>query len=425
MYNMNSLGGLDSEKGNGRRPRIMIIGSDDVHRRIDLMRLLVGRFRVSAVGSKRELADVFAEAGFPFHYYPLKREPSPFTDLRAFFALYALFRRERPDVVHAFTTKPTVWARLAARAAGVPVVLGTLSGLGSLYASDRFRMKLLRVVYEPLQKLACTVSDLTIFQNEDDAEEFVAAGIAPEEKATVVPGSGIRTNHFDAKKVDTTTTGRIRSELGAVNGTVLVTMVSRLIRSKGILDYARAAGLVRKTHANVEFVLVGPVDSDSLDRLDSDELEEVQQSVNWLGKRSDVREILASSDIFALPTYYREGVPRVLLEAASTGLPLVATKVAGCDIVAQHGANALLVEPRSSTELADAISKLVDQPDLRARFSGNSRDLAVANFDVSVIAAKTEGIYWRLLNGKKRNPAASHLNPSRGSTQEALGVPEV
>ncbi len=402
----------------------MIVGSDDVDRRIELMRLLAGRFHVSAAGSRRELGEKFSEAGFSFHYYPLKRQPSPFSDLRTLFALYRLFRRERPDVVHAFTTKPSVWARLAARAAGVPVVLGTLSGLGSLYASDRLGMRLLRAIYQPLQTMTCAASDLTIFQNEDDARQFIDAGVVPEDKAIVVLGSGVPTRQFDAKKVAASTTQRIRTELGAVNGDVLVTMVSRLIRSKGVLDFARAAGVVQKSNKNVKFVLVGPRDDNSLDRLNEEEIEEIKQNVTWVGRRSDVREILASSDIFTFPTYYREGVPRVLLEAAATGLPLVTTKTAGCDLIAQDGVNALLVAPQCSAELAKAISKLVTRPDLREKFSGLSRELAVNNFDSSVIAARTAGAYWRLLNSRNgRKPVHGSLS-SRVPSGETVGVTE-
>src|SRR5262249_17540770 len=188
------------------RPRVLIIGTEDVDARIELMQQLRDDFTVAAAGTSPALRARFAGAGFDYFLYPLPRGASPLRDVRAFAVLLRLLRRFRPDVVHSFDSKPCVYARLASRLVGVPIVIGTIPGLGSLYLDEDSRpagwlRRTVRGLYEKLQKLASHVSDLTIFQNQIDADEFLAKGIVPREKLTIVPGSGVRTDLFDPAKV--------------------------------------------------------------------------------------------------------------------------------------------------------------------------------------------------------------------------------
>lgn len=382
------------------RPRVLIVGGCDVQLRIDLMKALSDDFAVAAVGSNIELATAFADARLPFYYCPLERGSSPVSDLLSVAHLRRLFRLLRPDIVHAFATKPCVWGRLAARSVGVPVVIGTIPGLGALYALSDLRTRALRKVYERLQRTACRVSDLTIFQNERDAREFLEAGIAPPESTAIVRGSGVRTDLLDPASVPGAMIERIRAEARAMPGDVVVTMITRLIRSKGVLLFAEVAERLRTRHPEARFVLVGPADHESLDRLTESELERIKRSVIWLGERSDVGTILASSDIFVLPTYYREGIPRVLLEAAAMGRPLVTTRTPGCEDVVTDGINGLLVPPHDVDALARAISRLVEDPEARRRFGIASRQLAIEKFDLRIIARKTAGLYRNLLERK-------------------------
>src|SRR5690606_10823081 len=118
------------------RPRLLIVGGCDVHFRIDLMRVLADRYEVAAAGSEPALRDTFAGAGFPYHVYPLGRGMTPLGDLVSLLRLREIYRRYAPDIVHTFATKPGVWGRIAARGAGVPVVVGTLPGLGTLYTAS-------------------------------------------------------------------------------------------------------------------------------------------------------------------------------------------------------------------------------------------------------------------------------------------------
>ena len=177
-------------------------------------------------------------------------------------------------------------------------------------------------------------------------------------------------------------------------------MVSRLMRAKGVLEFAAASRAVRLEDPTVTFLLVGPADTESLDALTAPELDEVRGSLTWVGERDDVKEILELADIFVFPSFYREGIPRVLLEAASMGLPLVAADVPGSREVVEHEVNGLLVPPHDPRALAQAVLRLTASPELRARFGASSRARAVWHFDLSVIAERTELLYRRLLAAK-------------------------
>ena len=384
-------------------PTVLLVGDPDIDARIPLMKHLEG-FSVAAAGSSQALAQKFLESGFAYYWYPLSRRVDFLSDFSTLLHLTALFRRLSPTIVHTYDTKPGVWGRLAAKIARVPVIVGTLPGLGSLYINDRLLTRLIRLGYQPLQKLACSYSDLTIFQNQDDLRDFVRMGLAPITKATVISGSGVSSTLFDPGKVSPLERAQMRKEFGISQKSILVTMVSRVIRSKGVLDYAEAARIVQG-QTNTRFLLVGSSDESSLDKLTTAELSRLDQSVILSGRREDVSRLLGASDIFVFPSFLREGVPRVLLEAASMGLPIVTTNTPGCNSVVEEGVNGFLVPPRDPEALAEAILRLVADPEMRARFGRKSRQLAVSQFDLSLIANQTADLYHMLLVKKGLSPA--------------------
>jgi glycosyltransferase involved in cell wall biosynthesis len=380
-----------------QKPLVHIVGGPDVDSRLELMEQMRASFRLEGVGSSPSPRGRFLAAGFGYHEYRLSRAASPLGDLRAVISLLALFRRLRPQLVHAFDTKPGVLACLAARAAGVPLVVGSITGLGSLYTNDDRRTLLLRRIYQPLQRLACRASDLTIFQNHDDLRQLIAYGVVREDKARVIPGSGVRTDRFDRTRIPPAARARVREELGIPQAAPLVTMVSRLIRSKGIATFAAAAGLARQGGYGARFLLVGADDSESGERLLPEERAQLAANLTWAGPRQDIAEVLAASDIFVLPSFYREGIPRVLLEAAATGLPLVTANSPGCNEVVEDGVNGFVVPPRDAAALAQAIECLLASPALRQQFGDASRQRAIARFDLGLIARDLRSLYRSLL----------------------------
>src|SRR5260370_27768265 len=280
------------------QPKVLIIGGEDVHARIELMRGLSGTYTLAAAGTARELALPFDRSGFPYFYYPLSRGVGPFSDVYAMVALLRLLGHFRPHIVHAFDTKPGVYGCLAARLARVPVVISTVTGLGSLYGADGLRPQLVRGVYERLQRMASQQADITVFQNRDDRDEFVARRVVPAGKAALICGSGVSTERLDPARFSDAERRQVRASLGIPTDALVVTMVSRVIRSKGVEDFVAAAQQVRRCHPGTHFLLVGPADTDSVNSFSAAELAEFRHIVHWPGARKDIPHVLAASDLF-------------------------------------------------------------------------------------------------------------------------------
>ncbi|MBT6178616.1 MAG: glycosyltransferase family 4 protein [Deltaproteobacteria bacterium] len=388
----------DSETN--RRPRVMIVGGPDVDARLELMGVLADDFEFVVAGSDHALKTRFENRGYEFYYYPLERRNRPWLDVYACFKLWKVFREARPHLVHTYDTKPSIWGRYAARLAGVPVVAGTLPGLGSLYSSDAVTTRVLRSAYRVLQKIACEFTDSTVLQNTGDWKQLTDEGVLDPSKATVILGSGVDTEYYAPDQVADRVRENLREELGIAEGKVIVLLVSRVMRTKGILEYAEAAENLKEDLPDAEFVLVGPHDDESRDHLTPGELDAIQSRLKWLGPRSDVRELMALSDVLVLPTAYREGIPRVLLEGASMGLPLIATDSPGCNEVVVPGENGYFVEQSDAQSLAEAIRKLVSEPALRRDFGVRSREFAVSKFELGVVAGKIKALHLDLLRSK-------------------------
>ena len=372
--------------------KLWLIGSDDVRFRIPLLHALRERgFDAGAVGSEKETP--FAEAGIPYRRFSLNRWVSPWSDVRSRRQLYDLFRAHRPDIVHAFDTKPAILAPLAARDAGVPGTVATITGLGYLFSSRSPLALSLRPVFRFLQRRAAAATGVTIFQNADDRAYFRRHRLVRPGRDALVLGSGI---DFTPLQVDGAAVGRLRRELG-LEGRLVVTMVSRLVVQKGVRDFLHAAALVRQQLPDSVFLLIGPVSSEGRWAVSSREVERSARDVRYLGPRNDVAALLALSDLFVLPTYYREGIPRVLLEAGALGLPLIATDTPGCTEVVRDGWNGLLVPPRDPRGLATAVLRLLASPDERKVMGSRSRAHVTANFSLGYVARAYAEIYEQIL----------------------------
>jgi len=280
------------------------------------------------------------------------------------------------------------------------VVVGTLPGLGTLYAQDGIRTQLVRAFYEVLQKLACRLSDMTVFQNKDDLREFVQRGICPQQRAVVIPGSGIQTTTFDPDKISKKKRFAVREELGLSRTSTVVTMVTRIMHMKGVNEFSQAAQCVSQQMGNVRFLLIGEKERKTGGALTQHEINAIKKNVKWVGPRKDIPAILAASDIFVLASYYREGIPRALLEAAAMGLPLIACDMPGCREVVKNGQNGFLVPARNPEKLAAAIVMLAADKEKCKQYGRYSRTLALEKFSLTKVAQKTASLYTQLLNNR-------------------------
>lgn len=383
------------------RPSVCYIGGEDVEMRIPLLlRLRELNFEVSAIGSRS--SDPFDRVGIRFERYELVRSMNPWADRRSQSQLQKLLTTIRPDVVHAFDTKPTILAMLASRAAGVAGRIRTITGMGYVFSSTSLPALMLRPVYRAMQRRSSAACTFTIFQNEDDQKYFIANRMVNPLNQTVVLGSGIDCKAVNEKRIAPDQVAAFRSQLD-LGDSVVVIMVARLVRQKGVLEFLKAARLIHRSQSNlnVRFLLVGPTTSEGRQAISSSELEAYSDVVQHLGARSDVPALLSTSDIFVLPSYYREGVPRVLLEAGALGLPLITTDMPGCREVVKNGCNGILVPPRDEVALAKAITELVADPVRRHRMGDQSRQWVSQRFELSLVTNQYARQYQHSIDARQ------------------------
>lgn len=310
---------------------------------------------------------------------------NPWSELQAIREIAAIYRREKPDIVHHVAMKPVLYGSLAAKIAGVPHTVNALAGMGYVFTSQNASARLLR----PWIILAFRFllrNTRVILQNPDDRDSLLSAGILNESQAVLIRGSGVDTDVFRYTPEPDT-------------GTPLIVLPARMLWDKGVGEFVAAAEMLRKDGIAANFVLAGERDADNPAAIS---LEQLQQwhaagTVTWLGKQEDMPALLARSHIVCLPSY-REGLPKALLEAASSGRAIVATDVPGCREVVRHGENGLLVSPRDSTALAHALRQLIEDAALRRRYGRNGRAIAEQEFSVARVSAETLALYRELLS---------------------------
>lgn len=309
------------------------------------------RVHASAPGLTEDIAAQLRGMGVTAHEVFMQRTgQNPLADLGYLRRLANLIRAQKIDLVLGYTIKPCVWGSLAARLAGVESA-SLVTGLGYAFIdSNSVRQSAVRRLSIALWRAATAANRVVIFQNSDDRDDFVAVGaLAEPAKARLVDGSG----------VDMADYPRAPLPPGA-----RFLMIARLIGNKGVREYASAAARLIAGGTTARFALAGFFD-EGPDGIHESEMVEFQRAgVEYLGHLSDVREALAGSNVYVLPSY-REGMPRTVLEAMATGRPVVTTDVPGCRQSIVEGESGFLVPPRDSDALAAAMIRLAEDPDLR------------------------------------------------------------
>ena len=350
---------------------------------LDRARAAVGKgYKVSVITRCRETAREFRQYGLaPINIEFSRRGLNPITELITIFRLRTILKRIKPDIVHNVALKPVVLGSLAAQFAGVRNIVNAPVGMGYVFTSEENKARILRPIVKALIRYSLgRQARRVIIENNDDFNNLVAGGFAKNDSIALIKGAGVDTEKFDYKPEP--------------DGQVRVIMVSRLLRDKGVQEFTDAAKLVNARESTVQFVLVGDVDDGNPTSLTAEQLTEIRKSrdVTWLGARTDISELLASSHVACLPSY-REGLPKSLIEAASAGRPIVTTDVPGCREVVTHMVNGLLVQPRDVTALASAIEKLVNDPILRQSMGKENRHKAESEYANEIIIAQTHGVY--------------------------------
>ena len=325
----------------------------------------------------------------PLHH--ATRAVAPTHDAAAVVELVRVLRRLRPTIVHTHNPKPGVYGRIAGRLARVPIVVNTQHGL---YATEQDRLAR-RVAVYGIERLAVTCSDAELVQNVEDLERLASLGVP--RRRLVLLGNGIDLGRFSpAGRIDGTRAA-VRAELGVGEDDVVVGLVGRMVAEKGYREVFAAAATLARTAPEARLVVVGPADPDKEDAVGPTEIAGAVDGGNVvaLGRRDDVERLYAAMDCYVLASY-REGFPRSAMEAAASGLPVIATDIRGCRQVVDPGTTGLLVPARDPVALAEAIRTLVRQPDLRRRMGDAAAAKAVAEFDMDRIVDTTLQTYARL-----------------------------
>jgi len=350
--------------------------------------LAANGFDVTVAASvERGEADAILREGIRFLPLRLRRRSTnPLRELMTIAELVRLYRRERPDLVHHVTVKPILYGSLAARFAGTPAQINAIPGLGYLFLGRGIRGRLRRRFAMRAYKWALGGQrSRTVFQNAEDRQLFVQEGVVPESQAILIRGAGVDLRKFVPRPEP--------------EGPPRLILASRLLWDKGVEDFVEAVRCLRRQEIACRAVLVGKPDTENPHCLPIDVLHqwEAEGLVELWGHQTEMPSVLSQAAVVVLPTFYPEGLPKILLEAAASGRAIVATDVPGCREVVRPGENGLLVPPHDPAALAAALASLLADPERRASMGRLGRARAEAEFSEEHVFAQTLAVYQDLL----------------------------
>jgi glycosyltransferase involved in cell wall biosynthesis len=370
-------------------------------------------YRVIGISSPGPDVAAIEAAGIKHIAVPMTRRLSPLSDLKAVQDLARVFRREGIDIVHTHTPKPGLLGQLAARLAGVPVVVNTIHGF---YFQDGMR-PWPRRFFILMEQLAAAQSDRILSQNPEDIDTAIAEHIAPAWQLEPL-GNGIDLKRFAGPGADHHAEHRraARAECGFADEDIVVGFVGRLVREKGLVELFDAVSALRaRVGSKLKLLVVGSTDAEKADAVD----EALARSMGldasaavFLGQRHDLERLYAAMDVFVLPSH-REGFPRAPMEAAAMGLPVIVTNIRGCRETVIDGETGVMVDVDDAAGIAAAIMAYADDADMRRRHGQAGRALAEGKFDEQQVFARVAACYERVLadGGRRRRPDGASRRP--------------
>ncbi|MCZ4346755.1 glycosyltransferase family 4 protein [Devosia neptuniae] len=328
--------------------------------------------------------------GLVHHLIPLSRSgANPIAELASLWATIRLFRHLRPNLVHLVTVKPNIYGGIAARVVGVPGVVAAVSGLGHVFKSDDAWSGILRQIAGALYRIAYGHKNLVaIFQNTDDRSSLIGLTGLPASRTFLIPGSGVDLGEY--------------TDIPEPDGTPKVLFASRLIKSKGVIEFVEVARRLRAQGVAAQFMLAGEIDPQNPASLTSTDVDAIRAEglVDVLGHRTDMNALISSAHIVVLPSYYGEGLPKVLIEAAACGRAVITTDHPGCRDAIQSERTGLLVPPRDIDALAQAILSLIFDPLRRRKLGAAGRLFAESEFSIESVVEAHLRIYDGVVSGE-------------------------
>lgn len=332
-------------------------------------------------------SDKIREAGLKTIDLPINKAGTNLKDeIKTLFFLYKLFKREKPDIVHLVGLKTMLWGSLACRLTGVKAMVSAVCGLGVLFDEKHAQSFMTNAILKVL-RITHHMKRLTvIFQNNDDKAIFLNAKIMKEEQCAFTNGSGINLKDYDYT-------------LEPSEGLIKVIFTARMVEDKGTLVLIDAAKKLEKEYkGKVQFLLCGGLDTNPNGITKDMLLSQCDgEYIQWLGHRKDILDLLKQSHIMAFPSWYREGLPKSVIEAEAIGRPVVTTDSVGCRDTVVDGKNGFIIPIKDSEALAVALKKLMDDSDLRKTMGRNARAFAESKFDIKDVIKVHLDVYESVL----------------------------
>lgn len=375
--------------------RIVFLGGEDVSARIDISKELIKKkCHIEILGT--ESPERFVDSGIKYQQFYLNREFDVIGDIKSLLQIRKILKNyNKETVVHAFDTKLTIFLPIAAFGLDNIKIVRTINGMGRLFTKKSIDNNFLVIIYKIIQKLIKNKVDFTIFQNTDNYNYFIKNKLVNKDKSIVIKSSGINLDHYssDVNKVD-----EFNLKNKYLNNLKLPTfiLVSRLIKQKGVLNYLEAAKLCHLNGFNFNFLLIGQLDSNK-DAIKLESINNYKEYVNYLGKQTNIKELLSISDVFVLPTYYSEGVPRVLLEASAMSLALLTTNMPGCNDVLLNGRNGLEINIDDSLDLSEKMIQITQDNQVLKKMKIKSTN-HVRNFSLEKVTNECLKVYKKIYN---------------------------
>ena len=337
------------------------------------------------------------DAGFPYHSISKQRRSNnPLHELQLIARLYGLYCQLQPDIIHHITLRSILYGSIANLFLRKPQTVNGVTGLGYLFSSEDPTTRVLRKTVLLALRLLKQRDHIFLFQNPDDQTLFRRHHIANPSSSVLIKGSGVDPEHFAPRPEP--------------SGSPVVLFPVRMLWDKGAQAFVDAARRLKADDVEARFIMVGTTDPDNPAGVSAEQLEkwEEQGIVEWWGYQDDMSEIFGRSHIVCLPSSYREGVPKVLIEAASSGRPIVTTDMPGCREIVRDGENGYLVPPRDGEAVARALKRLIGDSDLRRQMGARGRERVQKEFSVEHVVQSIVEVYENVLGGRSASRCAPH-----------------
>ena len=369
-----------------RRPKIIYLVTEDwaflSHRLPIAIAARDAGFDVIIATHVTDCGERIKDEGFKLIPIGLRRaNRNPFREIASIIEIINIYRAEQPDIVHHVALKPVLYGSLAAWIVKKAFVTNALIGLGFIFISDKWYVRILRVIIGVALSFALNGKhSKLILQNPDDIKLLLKSNIVKRDKIVLIKGSGVDANKFRPSP--------------ECPGELMIVLVSRMLWDKGIGEFVSAARILKQEGTNARFILVGKTDPDNPASIPTSTLTSWNDegTIEWWGYREDIPSIIEKSHVVCLPSY-REGLPKVLIEAAACGRPIVTTDTPGCREIVQDGINGFLVPIRDDKALAAALHRLIIDPKLRNEMGKKGRELVLNEYTVDKVVEETLALY--------------------------------